>query len=80
MLGLITAWPSVSWRTKPLHIFYVAMMFFASMYLDHHWIVDAIAGWLTVWVAALVARRVLARLSSSQGVSLTDQETHAFSG
>jgi membrane-associated phospholipid phosphatase len=34
-------------------------MFAAAVYLDHHWIVDAIAGWLVGFVAVVLARRAL---------------------
>lgn len=61
LLGLLTAWKSISWKTKPLHIAYTLLMFGAAVYLDHHWILDAIAGWLVALVAVIVARRLLER-------------------
>jgi hypothetical protein len=36
-------------------------MFFAALYLDHHWLLDAVAGWLTALVAVALADRLLAR-------------------
>lgn len=62
LLGLLTAWKAASWRTRPIHIVYTLVMFVAAVYLDHHWIVDALAGWLVAIVAVLLARRLLLRL------------------
>jgi inositol phosphorylceramide synthase catalytic subunit len=54
MVGLLTAWRHVSWKTRPLHIAYVSLMFCASVYLDHHYVLDGLAGFclagLSVWV------------------------------
>jgi hypothetical protein len=59
LLGLFTAWRHITWKTKPLHLVYFFWMFLASLYLDHHWIVDAIAGWLTALIATQLAARML---------------------
>ena len=40
MLGLLTARRVATWRTWPIHVLYVITMFAASVYLDHHWIID----------------------------------------
>jgi hypothetical protein len=61
LLGLLTAWKSIGWKTKPLHIAYAIMMFTAAVYLDHHWIIDAVAGWLVAVVAVWLAKRLLMR-------------------
>lgn len=61
MLGLLTAWPHISWKTKPLHLLYVAWMFSAAVYLDHHWITDCVAGWLIALVAVGVTGKLLGR-------------------
>ena len=58
-LGLLTAWSSVTWRTKPLHILYMLWMFLGSMYLDHHWLVDALAGWVVALIAVRLAAHML---------------------
>ena len=44
MIGLLTAWRHITWRTRPLHIAYVTLMFCASVYLDHHYVLDGLAG------------------------------------
>ena len=59
VLSLLTAWPKIGWRTRPIHIAYVAVMFVASVYLDHHWILDGIAGALVALVAVVLAGRLL---------------------
>jgi inositol phosphorylceramide synthase catalytic subunit len=59
LLGLLTAWRATSWKTRPLHIAYAVMMFVAAVYLDHHWILDAIAGWALAIVAVFLSARIL---------------------
>jgi membrane-associated phospholipid phosphatase len=55
MLGLITAWRHAGWRTRPLHVAYALWMATAAVYLDHHWVLDVVAGWLVAVVAVLGA-------------------------
>lgn len=63
MIGLLTAWRHISWRTKPFHIGYVCLMFCASVYLDHHYVVDGLAGfalagasvWLVAWCMSFLS-------------------------
>ncbi|MNC94663.1 PAP2 superfamily protein [compost metagenome] len=59
LLGLLTAWKATTWKTRWIHVAYTALMFSAAVYLDHHWILDAIAGWILAIVAVLVAKRLL---------------------
>ena len=61
MLGLLTAWKSTTWKTRPVHIAYALFMFAAAVYLDHHWILDALAGWVLALVAVVVAGKLLQR-------------------
>jgi membrane-associated phospholipid phosphatase len=63
MLGLLTAWNKIGWKTRPIHVAYVISMATAAVYLDHHWILDAVAGWLCAGVAVFVSGRVLARVT-----------------
>ncbi len=62
MLGLLTAYKVVRWRTRTIHILYVVTMFFASVYLDHHWIVDGLLGWILALVSVFIAQRMFAYL------------------
>lgn len=66
MLGLLTAWPSVTWKTRPLHLFYVLWMAAAAVYLDHHWVLDVLGGWTVAFVAVVVARWALNRAPSHE--------------
>lgn len=66
VLGLLTAWSSTGWKTRWIHIVYVIWMAVAAVYLDHHWIIDAIAGWMvaivsvafTTWMMGRIDRRL----------------------
>jgi inositol phosphorylceramide synthase catalytic subunit len=62
MLGLLTAWRFAGPRARFAHLTYVIVMFSASVYLDHHWIIDGILGWAMAVVAVFAARRMFARL------------------
>jgi hypothetical protein len=62
MLGLLTARHVATWRTWPIHVLYVLVMFAASVYLDHHWIIDGLFGWALALVAVAVTRVWLTRL------------------
>jgi membrane-associated phospholipid phosphatase len=63
MLGLLTAWHEIGWKTRPIHIGYALLMAVAAVYLDHHWILDAIAGWLLAIVSVAVTGVALKKLS-----------------
>ena len=55
MMGLLTAWKHVTWKTRPLHLAYVALMAVAAVYLNHHWVVDVIAGWFVAAISVIAA-------------------------
>lgn len=59
MIGLLTAVRKATWRTWPVHILYAGAMMAASVYLDHHWIVDGLAGIAVAAAAVLLASRLL---------------------
>jgi hypothetical protein len=63
LLGLLTARHSATWRTWPLHIGYTLLMFAASVYLDHHWVIDGLLGWTIALAAVWIARVLLSRMS-----------------
>lgn len=48
-------------KMRALSIVYWASMVFASVYLDHHWLIDGILGSLYAVVAALILRRFVPR-------------------
>jgi len=62
LIGLLTARRAATSRTLPIHIAYTLLMFTASLYLDHHWIVDGMCGWALAVVAVWAAGLVVARL------------------
>lgn len=64
VIGLLTAWRAATWRTRPIHVAYSIVMAVAAVYLDHHWVIDVIAGWLVAIVSVWLARRWVARLSA----------------
>ncbi len=59
MLGLLTAWRSATWKTRPIHVLYAVTMFVGSNYLDHHWIWDGIAGISLAIVAVWLSNKLL---------------------
>jgi hypothetical protein len=59
MLGLLTAWRSTTWKTRPIHILYAVTMFVGSSYLDHHWIWDGLAGIALAGVAVWLCGKLL---------------------
>ncbi|MEZ4373489.1 MAG: phosphatase PAP2 family protein [Polyangiaceae bacterium] len=63
VLGLFSAWKYTGWKTRPLHIFYALWMFCAAIYLDHHWVLDALAGWAVAGLAVFLAGRLTARFA-----------------
>lgn len=58
MVGLLTAWRVVGWRTLPLHVIYTVSMLGASVYLGHHWLIDGLCAWLISLVATAIVKRV----------------------
>lgn len=58
MMGLVSAWRHTSWRTRPIHIAYVTWMFLASVYLEHHYVVDGIAGMALAVLSYLFVTRL----------------------
>ncbi len=70
MIGLLTAWRHITWRTRPLHIVYVLWMFAASTYLDHHYLVDGLVGFavagLAVFVVSIFTREAVTRRTSDR--------------
>ena len=59
MIGLLTAWNHITWKTRPIHIVYVTLMFCASVYLDHHYVVDGLAGFALAGVSVWIVKRCM---------------------
>ncbi len=79
LIGLLTAWRAAGWKTRPIHIAYTLVMAAAAVYLDHHWVLDVLAGWLVALVAVFVAGWGLRRCGdlASQKWVATDATTAA---
>lgn len=71
MIGLLSAWPHITWKTKPLHLAYVGLMFIASVYLDHHYLVDGIMGFTLAFVSVNLTRKYLPTLHPARATTLT---------
>jgi inositol phosphorylceramide synthase catalytic subunit len=72
MLGLLTAWRAISWKTRPIHILYAVTMFVGSNYLDHHWVWDGLAGIGLACIAVWLSSKLLsaaARASDSSAAT-----------
>jgi membrane-associated phospholipid phosphatase len=54
LIGLLTAWRAAG-RTRVIHVSYWLVMSLAAMYLDHHWVVDILAGWITAALSVVIA-------------------------
>lgn len=65
VVGLIVGWRGATRITRPIHVFYALAMFAGSIYLDHHWMIDGIAGWCVAAAGAFVSSSILARLGYS---------------
>ncbi len=64
MIGLLAAWHVSGWKTRPIHFFYVILMACAAVYLDHHWLIDVVAGWTTAGIAVFLSTRIVNRFYS----------------
>lgn len=65
MIGLLTAWRHAGWRTRPIHLLYVLWMFCASVYLDHHYLIDGLSGFCLAGLSVYIVSRLSARWSSA---------------
>ena len=58
VVGLIVGWRGATWFTRPVHVLYALAMFAGSIYLDHHWIIDGIAGWCVAAAGSSASSRI----------------------
>ncbi|HET9958902.1 MAG TPA: phosphatase PAP2 family protein [Polyangiaceae bacterium] len=54
-IGLLTAYRAGTWRTRSIHLIYSLTMVVAAVYLDHHWVIDCIAGLVMATVSVRLA-------------------------
>jgi membrane-associated phospholipid phosphatase len=58
LLMILEGWPRHGWLGRTLLLGFYLLMGFAAVYLDHHWIIDAIVGSIYALVAFVVLRRL----------------------
>lgn len=56
LVGLLSAWKVAPLRFRVVHVVYCAWMAFSAMYLDHHWLLDVMAGWCVAVVSLELAK------------------------
>lgn len=64
LIGLLSAWRAGNLWTRSVHVAYTAVMAVAAVYLDHHWVIDVIAGWCVAGVSVWAAARLVSLLAS----------------
>jgi membrane-associated phospholipid phosphatase len=60
-LILLEGWRWQRWAGRAAALAFAAWMAFAAVYLDHHWIVDVLLGWMTCGAAYILVYRVSRR-------------------
>jgi membrane-associated phospholipid phosphatase len=65
LMGLLVSWRRTTWRTRPIHVGYTLLMAFSAVYLDHHWVIDAVAGWLVAGASVVAASWLCQRWAPS---------------
>jgi inositol phosphorylceramide synthase catalytic subunit len=58
LLIVMAGWATFGWRLRSVAVLFFLLMAFSAAYLDHHWVLDILAGILYCAVVAGVARRV----------------------
>jgi len=58
LLIALETWRHVRWPTRVAAISYFLLMWFAALYLDHHWIIDTLVGIAYCLVAAAAMRGI----------------------
>lgn len=58
-LVMIEGWRTFGPRLRALSVAYWLLMIFASMYLDHHWLIDGLLGSTYAAVTAIALRRII---------------------
>jgi membrane-associated phospholipid phosphatase len=61
-LMILEGWPRHRWLGRLLLLGFYLLMGFSAVYLDHHWIIDAVVGSVYALVTFLVLRRLTPRV------------------
>ena len=56
LIVVLEGWPSFRWFWRGASVAFFCLMAFAAPYLDHHWVVDAVAGILYCTSLVLISR------------------------
>ena len=78
MIEHMTAWRHVGWRTRPIHLLYVFWMFRASVYIDHHYLIDGLSGFCLAGLSVYTVSRLSARWSSAPNATASVACTGSF--
>lgn len=65
VVSLLIVWKHAGWPLRALNMVYAAWMMAGSVYLDHHWILDGIAGWLAAIASVLLGRAIVRRIAAA---------------
>lgn len=75
-LVVLEGWRSFGPRLRVLSVAYWLLMIFASIYLDHHWLIDGILGSTYALVASIVLRRLMpSRSDAATPLDLSPQSS-----
>jgi len=55
LIGLLTAFRAAGPVARGVHVAYTLVMATAAVYLDHHWVIDVVAGWAVAVVSVALA-------------------------
>jgi len=67
VLGMLTAWPGARRAARAPHVVYTLWMASAAVYLQHHWVIDVLAGWATAAAGVLLASRIAGQTPQPAG-------------
>lgn len=70
MLVVLEGWPLLRWPGRTVTVAFSALMCFAAVYLDHHWVVDIVVGLsyaVLVFALLRLVSFVLARRRAAEG-------------
>jgi hypothetical protein len=73
LLIVVEGWNSFRWPGRALSVVFCASMSVAAVYLDHHWVVDVVLGYLYFFASSALVRWVQARSSARSVGELVTQ-------
>jgi membrane-associated phospholipid phosphatase len=67
LLVALEGWPTFRWGWRVLAVLFFILMAFAAVYLDHHWMLDVVAGSALCVVVVALARASTGRFPQAAG-------------